>query len=100
MQWWLAMALVVLGAFLLDMGLLWAERRGWIFYRKRKPTGGGSAMLGVAAELFQPGQHSAVQELEEQSRKSDEAESEGPEDRELSRLTPPDNEEQRQVGRS
>lgn len=69
MQWWLIVPAAAVGLVLLDRLLLWLESRGWIFYRKRKPKGGGGAMLGVAAELFQPAQHSAIRELDERSRR-------------------------------
>lgn len=81
MPWWLVALIVVISVLTLDRLLLWMEARGWIFYRKKKPTGGGAAMLGVAAELFQPAQHSAVQELEEQSRRLDDAGDADPLDR-------------------
>ena len=44
----LAVALL-LGLYLLDRLALWAERRGWIFYRKVKPT--GNALGATALEL-------------------------------------------------
>lgn len=48
--------MVTLGAvavlFLLDRLALGMERRGWIYWRKRKPTGGGG-MAGVLSEFQQ-----------------------------------------------
>jgi hypothetical protein len=37
------------GLYLLDRLALWAERRGWIFYRKVKPS--GNALGSTALEL-------------------------------------------------
>ena len=59
---WVALAVVV--ALVMDRVLLAAERRGWIYYRKRKPTSGSAsaAAFGPMAELFQPGQQVVVEE--------------------------------------
>ena len=86
MPWWVVVLSVLVGSLVLDRLLLWVESLGWIFYRKRKPTGGGAAMLGVAAELFQPAQHSAIQELEQQSNRIDLAGDADPLDRSKTRL--------------
>ena len=61
MKWLL---LVVVVGFILDRLLLAAERRGWIFYRKRKPTSGSAsaAAFGPMAELMQPGHKVVVEE--------------------------------------
>ncbi|TDP92425.1 hypothetical protein EDF62_1632 [Leucobacter luti] len=90
MPWWLTLLVVIVGVVVVDRVLLWFEVRGWIFYRKRKPTGGGSAALGVAAELFQPSQHSAVQELQEQSRRMEDVGDADPLDRRKTALESPD----------
>ncbi len=67
---WLVLAAVVL--FVVDRLLLAAERRGWVYYRKRKPTSGSAsaAAFGPVAELVQPGQEVVVeQRLQEQTRR-------------------------------
>jgi hypothetical protein len=67
---WLVLAAVVL--FVVDRLLLAAERRGWVYYRKRKPTSGSAsaAAFGPVAELVQPGQRVVVeQRLQEQTRR-------------------------------
>lgn len=69
MPWWVIGILVLLGLLLLDRIFLWMELRGWIFYRRRKVTGGGGAVFGEAAELFHPAQYSAMEEQQEQSRR-------------------------------
>jgi len=59
---WLLLVVVV--GFVLDRLLLAAERRGWIFYRKRKPTSGSAsaAAFGPMVELMQPGHKVVVEE--------------------------------------
>jgi hypothetical protein len=47
-------AACVLVFFLLDRLLLWAERKGWIYWRKTKPKPDGDAILGGFFEVFQP----------------------------------------------
>ncbi len=42
---------LVLGATLLDRVALWAERRGWIYWRKRKPEVDGGAITGAFGEI-------------------------------------------------
>ena len=71
MPWFGSLLLAGACLYAADRLLLWAESRGWIFYRKRTPQGGGGALLGVATELFQPSQHSAIQEIEQDSRLPD-----------------------------
>jgi hypothetical protein len=63
---WVVLAVVV--ALVLDRLLLRAERRGWIYYRKRKPTSGAAsaAAFGPMAELFQPGRQVVVEERQRQ----------------------------------
>jgi len=46
---------VLVGAFLLDRLGLWMEARGWIYWRKVKPKGGGlAAGLSAFRELVEP----------------------------------------------
>ena len=85
MTWWVTVSLVLVALWALDRLALWAEARGWVYYRKKKPSGGGGAILGVAVEVFQPTQHAAVQVIEEQSRRIDVAEDADPLDRRDSR---------------
>ncbi len=42
---------LALGATLLDRVALWAERRGWIYWRKRKPEVDGGAITGAFGEI-------------------------------------------------
>ncbi|MBK6762260.1 MAG: hypothetical protein IPG68_02800 [Micrococcales bacterium] len=62
---WVVLAIVAL---VLDRLLLAAERRGWIYYRKLKPTSGSAsaAAFGPMAEIFQPGHQVVVEERQRQ----------------------------------
>ncbi|WP_052450834.1 hypothetical protein [Actinomyces polynesiensis] len=61
--------LVAVGAtvalFGLDRLLLWAEARGWIFYRRRKPDGTG-AVLDPVFDVLDPSHVHLVEEQEHQ----------------------------------
>ena len=39
--------------FVLDRLALWMERRGWIYWRKRKPSGRGGGLSGVLTDFQQ-----------------------------------------------
>ena len=39
---------------LIDRLALWAEARGWIYWRRRKTHGGAGAVLGPVIDVFQP----------------------------------------------
>lgn len=59
-----AIAVAVLVGF--DQLALWAERRGWIYWRRRKSgssADAGAGMLGVMDGLFSPGTRHAVEEI-------------------------------------
>jgi len=60
--------LAIVAALVLDRLLLAAERRGWIYYRKLKPTSGSAsaAAFGPMAEVFQPGNQVVVEERQRQ----------------------------------
>ena len=57
--WALVLAGVGVGVFALDRFLLWAEARGWIYYRKRKASPGtlGSAFLEIQGMLQEGAKH-------------------------------------------
>lgn len=69
----LALALV-----LLDRFLLWCESRGWIYWRRRKPSPGtaGSAFLELQA-MLEPGKAHVVEEMK-QVREEHDAEGDPP----------------------
>jgi hypothetical protein len=63
--WWLLGAVVL--AAVLDRVALWAEARGWIYWRRRRASGGGAgAVLGEVLNLFQPTRQHVVEEQERQ----------------------------------
>jgi len=55
---------VILGLFLMDRFLLWAESRGWIYWRKKQGSPGavGNALLNVQA-IFEPEKRHMAEEL-------------------------------------
>jgi hypothetical protein len=77
----LVFSVIFLGAlalFVLDRLLLWMERRGWIYYRKRSPSGGsgvGNALLEVQS-LIEPDKKEILEVMRED--KSEQAESGAP----------------------
>jgi hypothetical protein len=72
---WIAGVGIVL--FLLDKALLKAEARGWIYYRRRKPSSGalGNAFLEIQS-LIEPSKKAMVEVLKEE--KKEQAESGDP----------------------
>jgi hypothetical protein len=81
---WLIWILVALAAiavlFALDRLLLAAERRGWIYYRKKKPNPAsvGSALMQVQALFEPPKQH--VVDVRRQQVKRQQDGDQGPDD--------------------
>jgi len=75
-EWW-TWALVLAGAaLLLDRLGLWAESRGWIYWRRRRPSGGGGGgMFGELMNAFQPSRHVIIAEREWQKSRVDQSES-------------------------
>jgi hypothetical protein len=60
--------LAILGAlFLIDRLGVWAERRGWIYWRKARPKTMGRAVLGGLQEFIEPEIRHAI-EAQEQDR--------------------------------
>lgn len=62
--WWVLAAVVVV--WLLDRLALWAEGRGWLYWRRRRGTGGSGTVLGDVFLLFQPSRAHVVAEQERQ----------------------------------
>lgn len=59
-------AVVVAAVVGFDQVALWAERRGWIYWRKHRSGGSadaGAAMLGVMDELFSPAARHTAEEI-------------------------------------
>ena len=74
--WWCAAVAVLL---LVDRLATWAEGRGWIYWRRRRPSaGGGAGVLGGVADVFHPAQGVTVQERRYQDLRVDESGSGAP----------------------
>ncbi len=64
--------LLVLAAFVLDRLGLWMESRGWIYWRKVKPKGGGmSRTLTAMQEFVQPEIQHVIEDREQRTAVSD-----------------------------
>lgn len=50
MEWLKIIGAVALGIFVLDRLGLWLEAKGWLYWRKKKPSGGG---FGHALQEFE-----------------------------------------------
>lgn len=61
--WWVPVGLIVLVA--VDRLGLWAETRGWIYWRRKRARSVGSGVLGGLAEVFQPNQIHYVREIKQ-----------------------------------
>ena len=53
-----------------DQLFLWMERRGWIYWRRRKPDPRG-ALLGPIDDVFNPAHEHVVEQQETQERLAD-----------------------------
>lgn len=62
--WWVLGAVVVL--LVLDRIALWAESRGWIYWRRRSGGGGGGGVFADVFLLFQPSRQHVVEEQDRQ----------------------------------
>lgn len=74
--WWVLGAVVIL--VVLDRVAVWAESRGWIYWRRRSPEGGGGGVLGDVFELFAPSRQHLVEEKDRQRLTIAQRESEEP----------------------
>jgi len=77
----MALVVVVVAAslYLIDRALLWAEQRGWIYWRRRKAssTSVGSAMLSVHS-ILEPDKRHVVEERQRQDADIDLADDDDP----------------------
>jgi Family of unknown function (DUF6191) len=62
--WWLLGAVAIL--LVLDRIALWAESRGWIYWRRSRGGGGGGGALADVYLLFQPSRQHIVEEQDRQ----------------------------------
>jgi hypothetical protein len=76
MKPWLVVAAIVVGIALLGYGLhraaLWAERKGWIYYRNRRGRG---VNLGFLDQIYQPAMEHVIEEETQERTVADQAES-------------------------
>lgn len=74
MAFWLSLAGVLIGLYALHRLAQWAERRGWIFYMKKKPssTALGTAFLEIQ-QLAQPEKRHLLEATQEQKAEQDDA---------------------------
>lgn len=63
---WLWVVGAVVALLAVDQAALWAERRGWLYWRKRKPgsSGPSGGILTGLIEVFEPGHRHVVDEQE------------------------------------
>ena len=68
------------GVFLLDRFLLWAESRGWIYYRRNKPGRGASAYhLLEWTSVIDPTQREVIEiRIKEEKREDESGDPPGP----------------------
>src|ERR1700750_45630 len=57
---------IIVALFALDRLCLWAEAKGWIYWRKVKRKGSGGAALMTFNSFFDPSAHRAMEAREEQ----------------------------------
>ena len=63
-----------LGVLLLDRALLWAESRGWVYYRRNKPGRGASTYhLLEWTSTFDPTQREVIEIRVKEERREDES---------------------------
>nr|NLI50928.1 hypothetical protein [Propionibacterium sp.] len=72
-QWWWIPA-VLAGLVVLDRLLVWAEARGWLYYRRRGRAG-AAGVFGELMDVFQPSRQITVQETERRRQQVQQAES-------------------------
>ena len=84
---WIICGVVVLAIpaalFGLDRLCLWLEERGWLYYRKRKPTSSAASAWVAMQQFIEPGVKHVVQVKQEQRNERD---AEGNKDRLLATL--------------
>jgi hypothetical protein len=73
---WLVGALIVLGHFVaffwLDRFCLWLEDRGWLYYRRKKPSSSAASAWVAIQQFIEPGVKHIVQIKQERRSEEDE----------------------------
>ena len=78
MPWPLTIVTVLAGLLALDRLLRWMERRGWIFYRERQPSGSGVAnALGEFEAILNPAVREVVVARQEQRAQDEDDDDDG-----------------------
>lgn len=78
MPWPQLLVAALVGLLALDRLLRWMERRGWIFYRQRKPSGSGIAnALGEFEAILNPAVREVVVARQEQRAQDDDDDDDG-----------------------
>jgi hypothetical protein len=62
----------------IDRLALWAESRGWLYWRRRKPATTGGDALGELIEVFQPSRQNVTRERRRQQTSAELPESGAP----------------------
>ena len=74
---WLVGPLIVLGLFValfwLDRFCLWLEDRGWLYYRRKKPSSSAASAWVAMQQFIEPGVKHVVQIKQEKRSEDDEA---------------------------
>ena len=80
MRWAIGIVAVLALLVVLDRLAVWAESRGWLYWRHRAPatTPGGSGILADLIQAFQPAQRHVVEERDRQRLTADQQESAAP----------------------
>ncbi len=60
----IGIAIVATGLFAVDQLFLWMERRGWLYWRKKKRTSAGGGFL-LGPDVFDPGKRYLEEAREE-----------------------------------
>jgi hypothetical protein len=71
--WPLAVGVVVLGLYGLDRFCLWLEDRGWLYYRKKKPSSSPMSAWVAMQQFLEPGVKHVVHVGQERRSEGDEA---------------------------
>jgi hypothetical protein len=71
MSYIFATVTVVIAIFLIDRTGLWLESKGWLYYRKRKPSGGAGNALQELSAVFRPSARYSLEVKQKESKPRD-----------------------------
>lgn len=80
---WLWLAGIAAAAVAVDRVALWAEARGWIYWRHRKPDSNAGGVFSDLVELFEPSHRHLVEEQQWERYRTAQPESGAPPSRNL-----------------